>query len=81
MTQDTRSGRLADRAGGRAADAGGAVLAAATRAIAAVRPAPKPLHPVGEVRTGRLKRYGVVAGSGLPWLDEPGEDRVLGCAS
>lgn len=77
MTQETGSGSLAGRAGARAADAGGALLAAATRALAAVRPAPKPLHPVGEVRTGRLERYGVVVGSGVAWLDEPGVDRVL----
>ena len=77
MTQHRDSGRLAARAGGGAADAGGAVLAAATRAVAAVRPARKPLHPDGELMTGRLERYGVVAGSGVPWLDNAGADRVL----
>lgn len=77
MKQGTRSSSLGVRARDGVADAGGMVLAGATRAIAAVRPAAKPLHPDGEVLNGRLERYGVVASSGVPWLDEPGEDRVL----
>lgn len=77
MTHETGAGSLAGRAGARAADVGGAVLAGATRLMATVRPAAKPLHPDGEVLTGRLERFGLVAGTGVPWLDEPGEDRVL----
>lgn len=59
-----------------AADAGGQILATASRALAAVRPAAKPLHPDGSVRTGRLERHGRGPRSGVPWLDEPGEDPV-----
>jgi hypothetical protein len=58
------------------ADAGGRVLASAAAALAALRPAPKPLHPDGEVRSGRLERHGRGPRSGVPWLDEPGEDPV-----
>ena len=57
--------------------AGGAVLAAATRTVAAVRPAAKPLHPQGEVVQGRLFRRGVRPPTGVAWLDEGGEDDVL----
>ncbi|WP_216653916.1 hypothetical protein [Nocardioides sp. zg-DK7169] len=59
-----------------AAGAGGAVLAAGTRALAAVRPARKPLHPDGDVRPGRIRRTGSAVRSGVAWLDEPGEDEV-----
>jgi hypothetical protein len=57
--------------------AGGALLAAATRSVAAVRPAAKPLHPAGDVVTGRVYRRGLRPGTGVAWLDEPGEDEVL----
>ena len=76
MTQQESRGPAARAARG-AASAGGAALAAATRAIAAVRPAAKPLHPQGVVRTGRLVRHGSVVGSGVAWLDEAGEDDVV----
>lgn len=56
------------------AGAGGRVLATAAGALAALRPAAKPLHPDGEVRLGRLERHGRGPRSGVPWLDEPGED-------
>lgn len=59
-----------------AAAGGGQVLRAATAAIAAVRPASKPLHPRGEVTDGTLSRYGATPATGVPWLDEPGRDRV-----
>jgi hypothetical protein len=59
-----------------AADAGGRLLSAATATLAALRPAAKPLHPEGEVRAGRLERHGRGPRSGVPWLDEPGEDPV-----
>ncbi len=55
------------------------MLAAATRGLSALRAAAKPLHPEGEVRTGHLRRDGAdLSGhrSGVPWLDEPGEDQV-----
>ena len=58
---------------------GGALLASATGALASVRRAAKPLHPDGEVVAGRLHRRGAGAGAprtGVPWLDEPGEDDV-----
>jgi hypothetical protein len=55
---------------------GGAVLAVATRVVAA-RPARKPLHPRGDVATGRIRRTGGDAATGVSWLDEPGNDDVL----
>lgn len=60
-----------------AASAGGATLAAATRAVAAVRPAAKPLHPHGDVTLGRLRRSGGHLPTGVPWLDDAGTDDVL----
>lgn len=59
-----------------AADVGGKTLAAAAGALAALRPAAKPLHPDGTIRTGRLERHGRGPRSGVRWLDEPGEERV-----
>ncbi|MFC4787228.1 hypothetical protein ACT8ZV_22315 [Nocardioides sp. MAHUQ-72] len=59
------------------ASAGGAVLATATRAVAAVRPARKPLHPAGEVVHGRIFRSGSPVRTGVAWLDEPGKDDVV----
>jgi hypothetical protein len=56
---------------------GGQVLRAATRTVAAARPADKPLHPEGSVLRGRLERSGGTVPSGVAWLDEPGEDEVL----
>lgn len=62
-----------------AARAGGAVLAGAVRVLSALRPSAKPLHPRGEVRSAVLRRFGTPPddATGVPWLDEPGEDRVL----
>jgi hypothetical protein len=56
---------------------GGSALAAATHALARVRSAAKPLHPVGELWEGRLERDGSPTRSGVAWLDEPGEDAAL----
>jgi hypothetical protein len=56
---------------------GGAALAAATRSIALLRPAGKPLHPNGLVVSGRLHRQGSDPATGVPWLDKPGEDEVV----
>lgn len=56
---------------------GGAVLAGAVRLVAAARPAAKPLHPRGAVERARLTRTGARPRTGVPWLDEAGEDRVL----
>lgn len=53
---------------------GGAALGAAARTIALVRPAAKPLHPRGEVLTGRLRRAGTLSPTGVPWLDAASED-------
>lgn len=61
----------------RAAAAGGSVLAGATRATAAVRPAAKPLHPRGDVVRARLDRHGLHPGVGVPFLDQAGTDQVL----
>jgi hypothetical protein len=60
-----------------AADAGGAVLAAGTRTLGAVRPAPKPLHPAGRVVTGLLHRGGLDTRSGVAFLDEVGDQPVI----
>ncbi|MCW2795502.1 hypothetical protein [Nocardioides sp.] len=60
-----------------ASTVGGALLATATRSVAAVRTAPKPLHPRGVVVAGRIFRTGLAEPTGSPWLDEPGEDEVL----
>jgi hypothetical protein len=35
------------------------------------------LHPAGHVVRGTVVRRGLRPGAGVPWLDEPGEDRVL----
>jgi hypothetical protein len=59
------------------AAAGGQALRAATGALAALRPAGKPLHPAGSVTTGVLHRLGPEVHSGAAWLDEPGQDEVL----
>ena len=53
------------------------MLAGATRAVSALRPAAKPLHPSGVTLTGRIHRHGSEPLAGVPWLDEPGEDDVL----
>ncbi len=60
-----------------AASAGGAVLSAATRALAAARPADKPLHPIGRVAVARLLRRGSRPATGIPLLDGSTEERVL----
>jgi hypothetical protein len=60
-----------------ASSAGGAVLAAATRCVASLRPARKPLHPDGEVVQGRIHRRGSDVPTGVPWLDDEGEDDVV----
>ena len=59
------------------ARAGGAALATVVRALSAARPATKPLHPQGTVLHGVLRRHGGDEQSGVPWLDERGEDEVL----
>jgi hypothetical protein len=59
------------------ASAGGAVLAAATRTIAFLRPAEKPLHPEGVTLVGRLSRHGSDVTTGVAWLDDTGQDEVV----
>ena len=62
----------------RAASAtGGQLLRAAIGAVDAVRPAAKPLHPVGAVTGGVLERFAGPVASGVPWLDGTGEDDVV----
>lgn len=60
-----------------ASSAAGLALAGATRAVAAVRTAGKPLHPRGRVVMGRLRRTGAEPPTGVAWLDETGDDEVL----
>jgi hypothetical protein len=57
--------------------AAGTALATAIRGFAAVRPASKPLHPSGAVVRGRLERRGSTLPSGVPWIDEVGQDDVV----
>jgi hypothetical protein len=59
-----------------ASSAGGALLAAGTQGVASLRRARKPLHPAGDVLTGRIYRQGSEEKTGVAWLDEPGEDDV-----
>ena len=52
----------------------------ATRAVAAVRPAAKPLHPDGRTSAAVLERYGSVAPDGstaVSWLLETGRDQAV----
>lgn len=56
------------------ASLGGAVLAGATRAGAALRPAAKPLHPDGDVLDARVFRRGSDESTGVAWIDSPGQD-------
>jgi hypothetical protein len=64
-------------AGSSAASVGGRAIGAVFGAVSSLRPAAKPLHPVGSVSTGVLRRRGSAQRSGVPWLDEPGEEQVL----
>lgn len=59
------------------ASGGGAVLAAAFHAAGRLRPTAKPLHPRGRVVHGTLRRVGLDPVTGVPWLDQPGVDRVV----
>lgn len=68
---------MLDRLRPAVADAAGRVLATGARVLGAARPAAKPLHPRGEVCRGRVVRSGSAEPTGVPWLDEPGEDDVL----
>jgi hypothetical protein len=67
---------LVDSAARAASSAGGQLLRAATTLVAA-RPSAKPLHPRGAVVRGTLHRTGSEERSGVAWLDEAGDDRVL----
>ncbi|KQX67027.1 hypothetical protein [Angustibacter sp. Root456] len=67
----------AARAARAASTAGGQVLRVATRAVDAVRPAAKPLHPRGAVTRGVLERFGGAVASGVAWLDAAGTDDVV----
>ena len=55
----------------------GTTLALTTRALAAARPASKPLHPRGRVVVGTLRRRGLTSPTGVGWLDAAGRDDVL----
>lgn len=60
-----------------AAAPAGRALAAATRGISTLRPTRKPLHPRGCLYEARVHRHGSDCGTGVPWLDEPGEDEAV----
>lgn len=68
---------LLDTAARGAVTLGGRALGVAFGAVTSLRSADKPLHPVGSVVTGTLRRVGGSRRSGVAWLDEPGEDEVL----
>jgi hypothetical protein len=55
---------------------GGGLLAAASAGLSTLRRARKPLHPSGDVRAARIFRSGSEDRTGVPWLDEAGEDHV-----
>lgn len=60
-----------------ASSAGGALLSGATRLLAAVRPAAKPLHPEGRVVQACLYRHGVEPPLGVEFLDTVSTDEVV----
>jgi hypothetical protein len=60
-----------------ASAAGGQLLDGAIRAVDALRPAAKPLHPQGAVTRGVLHRLGSDTRSGAAWLDEHGTADVV----
>ena len=60
-----------------ASSAGGALLGAGTQGVASLRPARKPLHPDGDILTGRIYRRGSEETTGVTWADESGEDDVV----
>jgi hypothetical protein len=72
MKQETAGQRVAAAV----AAVPGAILAAVFGAAGRLRPTAKPLHPHGTLRGGVLRRTGLSEPTGVPWLDEPGADRV-----
>jgi hypothetical protein len=68
---------LAPDLAGTVSSAAGAVLAGASRTLAWTRRSRKPLHPFGDVVTGRLVRSGGSETSGVAWLDEAGTDEAV----
>lgn len=60
----------------RLAGLGGDLLSALIR-VMATRPAAKPLHPRGRLVTARLHHALAGPATGVPWLDETGEEQVL----
>lgn len=60
-----------------ASSAGGALLSGATRLLAAVRPAAKPLHPDGRVVKACLYRHGAEPPLGVEFLDTVSTDEVV----
>jgi hypothetical protein len=68
---------LLDSLGRAASTGGGTALGAVFRTVGAVRPARKPLHPLGRVVNGRISRQGAGPDTGVAFLDEPGDEQVL----
>ncbi|MXG91928.1 hypothetical protein [Nocardioides flavescens] len=60
-----------------AANTGGVTLAVLVRGLAIVRHPPKPMHPHGAVRRGRLHRRGGPRSTGASFLDQPGVDEIV----
>lgn len=78
MTSRVDGGRWAHAAVVGTATFGGALLRAATGVITTIRPAAKPLHPVGQVWTADVLRHGATdAHSGVPWLDDSAIEPAL----
>jgi hypothetical protein len=59
------------------ASSGGAVLGGLFSVAARIRPTAKPLHPRGKLLRADVTRTGLDAVTGVPWLDEPGDDQAL----
>ena len=55
----------------------GALLATGTRALGATWHRVKPLHPEGALRRATITRLGGPIRSGVPWIDDDGEDEAL----
>jgi hypothetical protein len=69
--------RFAQRAASALASTGGQALKVVTGSVGALRPAAKPLHPRGELVEGVVRRFGLEVTTGVPWIDEAGQDDVL----
>jgi hypothetical protein len=68
---------MRQRVAGAVALVPGTVLAGISGIAGVLRPAAKPLHPLGSLRPATLTRHGLAEPIGVPWLDGAGTDDVL----